>query len=268
MIRLQDILHLSEQDVKRTKVKFNQWNGSCVSNPDVVNNLNLFWRTNQRYFSVGNLAINLVQMTADTWLLTTIKEVTEELGIKNGQNYNGAEVTDFIPYYGRLILKYKKTTRLTALWYEPILSQLEVVELLPEVYGGENFPGYDDICLSYAQLETILRIEKRDWLTALRNQKAVYLLTDKSNGKQYVGLATSENGMLLSRWSTYISNGHGGNKELKRLIDEKGFEHIKQHFQYSVLENYNSKVDDHYILSRESWWKRVLRSREFGYNAN
>ncbi len=274
MIRLQDMLHLSEQDIKRTKVKFNQWgNGvwplhTFVSDPEEVNTLNLFWRTNQRYFSVGQLAINLVQMTPDTWLLTTMKEVTEELGVTNGQNYNGVEVIKYTPYYGRLVLKYKKTTRSTALWYGPILSQLEVVELLPEIYGGENFPGYDNICLSYAQLETILRIEKRDWLTALKNQKAVYLLTDTSNGKQYVGSATSEKGMLLSRWSTYIANGHGGNKELHQLVKEKGFEHIKSYFQYTVLENYNGKVDDHYVLARESWWKKALQTREFGYNAN
>lgn len=274
MIRLQDLLQLSEQDIKRTKVKFNQWgNGvwpldTFLSDPEAVNTLNLFWRTNQRYFSVGQLAINLVQMTTDIWLLTTIKEVTKELGVRNGQNYEGEELVNFVPYYGRLILKYKKTTRLTALWYEPLISQLEVVELLPEVYGGENFPGYDNICLSYAQLELILRIEKREWLTALGNQKAVYLLTDKSNGKQYVGSATSESGMLLSRWSTYIANGHGGNIELRKLVEEAGFDHIKTYFQYSVLENYNQKVDDHYILSREGWWKNVLQTREFGYNAN
>lgn len=274
MIRLQDLLQLSEQDIKRTKVKFNQWgNGvwlldTFLSDPEAVNTLNLFWRTNQRYFSVGQLAINLVQMTTDIWLLTTIKEVTKELGVRNGQNYEGEELVNFVPYYGRLILKYKKTTRLTALWYEPLISQLEVVELLPEVYGGENFPGYDNICLSYAQLGLILRIEKREWLTALGNQKAVYILTDKSNGKQYVGAATSENGMLLSRWSTYIANGHGGNIELRKLIEKEGIDYIKAYFQYSVLENYNGKVDDHYILSRESWWKNVLQTREFGYNAN
>lgn len=274
MLCLQDLLRLSESDVKRTKVKFNQWgNGvwplhTFLRNPEEVNTLNLFWRTNQRYFSVGQLAINLVQMTADTWLLTTIKEVTEELGVRNGQNYKGEEVANFAPYYGRLVLKHKKTTRLTALWYEPLISQLEVVELLSEIYGGEDFPGYDNICLSYAQLETILRIEKRDWLTAFGNQKAVYLLTDKSNGKQYVGSATSETGMLLSRWSTYIANGHGGNIELKKLMEEEGFDYIKKYFQYSVLENYNQKIDDHYILSRESWWKNVLQTREYGYNAN
>ncbi|MBQ4284183.1 MAG: hypothetical protein IJB96_09690 [Lachnospira sp.] len=65
-----------------------------------------------------------------------------------------------------------------------------------------------------------------------------------------------------------MADGHGGNKELKLLVEEKGFDYVKMHFQYSILENYNAKVDDHVILSRESWWKETLQSRVFGYNAN
>ena len=51
-------------------------------------------------------------------------------------------------------------------------------------------------------------------------------------------------------------------------IAEKGFDYIKQNFQYSILENYNARVDDRVILDRESWWKETLQSRTFGYNDN
>lgn len=74
--------------------------------------------------------------------------------------------------------------------------------------------------------------------------------------------------MLLSRWKNYIENGHGGNVWLKELVREKGFDYIKKNFQYTIIENFNAKVDDHYVLERESYWKEVLRSREFGYNKN
>ena len=74
--------------------------------------------------------------------------------------------------------------------------------------------------------------------------------------------------MLLQRWSNYVANGHGGNKELIELVNEKGFDYVKQNFQYSILENYNTKIDDHVILERESWWKEILQSRGFGYNSN
>ena len=49
---------------------------------------------------------------------------------------------------------------------------------------------------------------------------------------------------------------------------EKGFDYIKENFQYTILENYNSKVDDEYVLKRESYWKEVFQSRKFGYNKN
>ena len=74
--------------------------------------------------------------------------------------------------------------------------------------------------------------------------------------------------MLLSRWKNYISNGHGGNVELIKLVEEKGFDYIKDNFQYAILENYNGRVDDGIILERESWWKETLKTRDFGYNIN
>lgn len=89
-----------------------------------------------------------------------------------------------------------------------------------------------------------------------------------SNGKLYVGSATGQSEMLLQRWKNYVENGHGGNKELKDLVEHEGFNYVKQNFQYSILEHFNSKVDDNYILERESWWKDTLQSRTFGYNAN
>lgn len=148
------------------------------------------------------------------------------------------------------------------------IEDSNVKEILPSIYGGENFPGYDKVRLSYKQLESIIKRGKYDWIAALENQKAVYLLTDKSNGKMYVGSATSDYGMLLQRWRSYIDNGHGGNKELIELVNKKGFDYIKTNFHYSILENYNAKVDDHIILERESWWKETLQTRIFGYNSN
>ena len=45
-------------------------------------------------------------------------------------------------------------------------------------------------------------------------------------------------------------------------------DHVKKYFQYSILENYNARVDKDVILQRESWWKMTLGTREFGYNKN
>ena len=273
-IMLNDLLKFTPEEIREVKIKFNQWDGNndpmdlYQNNPDIVNNQWLFWRSSQRYFYVGQIAICLLKLSYDSWLLTTIKRVTKELGVNDGINYEGEEIEKYKPYFGRVIIKYRKTTQAQGRYYKNLCDELEVQQILPVVFDGEDFPGYDNVRVSYQQLEVILNRGKRDWISALENQKAVYLITDICNGKLYVGSATSNKGMLLQRWSNYISNGHGGNKELLEIVKQNGIDYIKQNFQYSILENYNAKVDDGVILRRESWWKETLDTRKFGYNSN
>jgi hypothetical protein len=209
-----------------------------------------------------------MKLSYDTWLLTTIKRVTKELDVINGVNYIGEEISKYSQYFGRVVIKYHKTAQTQGMYFNTVAGDLEVLEILPAQYDGDEFPGYDRVRISYSQLKNIIERRRQSWVAALENQKAVYLITDKHSGKLYVGSATAQKGMLLSRWTNYVNNGHGGNVELKRLVNEKGFEYVKNNFQYSILENYNSKTDDSYILKRESWWKETLQSRKFGYNDN
>ena len=273
-ILIDDLLHIPPEIAGGVKVKFNQHNGYndpmelYLQEPDTVNTQWLFWRTKQRYFNVGQIAICLLKLSYDTWLLTTIKRVTKELGVYDGINYEGEELEEYRQYYGRVIIKYHKTAQTQGMFYSTVQKDLEVLQLLPAAFDGEEFPGYDNVRLSYLQLATIIQRRKQSWVAALENQKAVYLITDTSNGKLYVGSATSDKGMLLARWSSYVENGHGGNKELIALVREKGLEYVQQYFQYSILENYNARIDDHVVLKRESWWKETLQSRKFGYNDN
>lgn len=273
-LALNDLLHLNQKDLERSKVRFNQYNGEVepmevyLRNPDEINNRWLFWRAKRRYFNVGEIAICLFQLTWDTWLLSTIKEVTHELGINDGINYEGAESEHYRQYFGRVIVKYHKTHQTQVVLAKNVIDELEVEQILPSIFDGIDFPGYDKVRLSYEQLSIVVHRHKRDWVAALENQKAVYLITDKNSGKQYVGSAYGENGMLLQRWTNYVVDGHGGNKLLKQVVDKYGFDYVKQNFQYAILENYNARVDKHIILKRESWWKETLGSKAFGLNAN
>lgn len=74
--------------------------------------------------------------------------------------------------------------------YESMMEELEVIEILSTAYDGDEFPGYENIRLSFSQLETIIRNKRSGWLDALRNQKAVYLITDTSNGNTSLVLKT------------------------------------------------------------------------------
>ena len=66
-----------------------------VPAPEIVNDRWLFWRSKQRYFNVGQIAICLLRLSYDTWLLTTIKEVERELNVTNGINYEGREIEKY-----------------------------------------------------------------------------------------------------------------------------------------------------------------------------
>lgn len=273
-ILLNDILGFSQDEIPHIRLKLNVHNGSedphelYLQDPDKVNVEWFLWHKERRYFHKGQTAICLLYIGTDTWLLTTIKDIVKELDVEDGIGYDAVERAEYKKYFGRIKLKYHNKTMGMGRKYESIMDELEVVEILPSVYDGDEFPGYENVRLSYSQLEAILSRKKASWLAALQNQKAVYLLTDKNTGKHYVGSATAQHGMLLQRWSAYVENGHGGNVELRELAKEKGFDYIKQHFQYSILENYNARMDDKYILNRESWWKETLQTRKFGYNNN
>ena len=144
---------------------------------------------------------------------------------------------------------------------ESVINDCEVEKILPNVFDDEIFPGFDQVNVSWNVLKAVLR--KDGWKTALQNQKGVYLLTDTSNGKLYVGSAYGEQ-MILGRWKSYLRTGHGGNAGLKEL----SFQHIKEHFRYSILDIFKASTADEIIIAREQWWKNVLQSRAFGYNLN
>ncbi|GEO69242.1 GIY-YIG nuclease family protein [Levilactobacillus acidifarinae] len=271
-IKLNDLLHLS--DLKHVKINFNVSNGEedplevYKQNPDAINHGWLLHKGNSgnNDFPVGTTMVGLVRLSnnPDLWLLTTVAEITESFPATDAVGYKSHDLAEYAAYYGRVIVHFHNQAMTTNRWAESILDDLTVDQILPEVLQDDAFPGYENVRLSYAQLKQVIDHQKPDWIAALENQKAVYLITDTSNGKLYVGSATSKENMLLSRWTTYVKTGHGGNEGLKALT----FEHIQQYFQYSILENYNSRVDDDTILARESWWKKTLMTRSFGYNQN
>jgi hypothetical protein len=223
-----------------------------------------YWNySKNKSYKAGQMTIGLVKIkpNEDFWLLFHIGKVTQDLNILNGVGYEYQDLPEYEKYVGRLIIKFKNKAQTMIRNAESVIDDCYVSQILPDTFDNDLFPGYEKVNISWDEMKRVL--EKDNWKTALQNQKGVYLLTDKSNGKMYVGSAYGEN-MILGRWRAYIGNGHGGNIGLKKL----SFDHIKQNFKYSILDIYKSTTDDQIIFDRESWWKEVLQSRQFGYNEN
>jgi hypothetical protein len=145
---------------------------------------------------------------------------------------------------------------------------MSVSELLKEPYSGERFPGYENICHDFGTLEVVFRTSRPDWRAALENIKGVYLITDKSNGKKYIGAAYGGAG-IWSRWGSYMKTGHGWNDELTQLIEREGIDYARQNFRVALLEYRPAKTDDTVTIDREVFWKEALLSRvPHGYNKN
>ena len=154
--------------------------------------------------------------------------------------------------------------RLPRVNFENHYTNFEIQEILPEPYSGLSFPGYDDIDISFDELETLVRNHRLDWKAALESIKGVYLITDAKTGRRYVGSAYGEQG-VWGRWCAYVETGHGGNTELRLLA----FDYCRTNFRFALLEQRSSRTADDFVLAREAFWKRILLTRgEHGMNRN
>ena len=266
MIKLNDILNLSNEEIHNTKIRFNKGN-------DEYNPIELFikdkkrlleghfWNYKVKSFKVGQIVIGLFRIDSEKWLLFDISIITEDLDKYDDYGYKYESIEKYKKYFGRVIVKYKNRSQNLIRRAESVIEECEVVEIIDRQYEADGFPGYDNVDIPWRKLSYLL--EKKDWITALSNQKGIYLITDTMTGKRYVGSAYGEN-MIYGRWKEYSKTCHGGNKDLK-LLD---VDYMKNNFRYTILEIYKSTTDDNLIIRREQHWMKILLSKkkDFGYN--
>lgn len=194
-------------------------------------------------------------------------EVYDEVG------YELTLMEDYKEYRKRLIVKLKKPIGrdLYNRLYKNIQDTLEpeVYEIAPNTKLG-HFPGYQNVTLSHPQMQQIILRNEPSWKQALMNVKGVYVITDLSNGKLYIGSASGNTDGIWQRWSDYanIENLTGGNKLLNEIKLDKGKDYIINNFQYSILEIFDTKTKVDTIINRENYWKNVFCTRKYGMNFN
>ena len=128
------------------------------------------------------------------------------------------------------------------------------------------FVRYEDVVLNYIQLKTIINSNNPEWKSRLESCNCIYLILDKSNGKQYVGTTYNTKG-IWGRWSEYAKTGHGDDVELKKCI-ESDPQYAEKNFQWCILETLPIKILPEQAIERESLYKRKLGTRIYGYNKN
>jgi hypothetical protein len=267
-IYLNDVLQL--QDLSNVKIRFNlmfdgNWNPTDfyknADNEAMLNGQYWNYKTSKSY-KEGQINLGFIKLEGDDlWLLFHVGKITKDLNKLDGMGYEFQHVKEYEKYCGRIIIRFKNNSQTLIRLATSVMHECVIEQILPDRFDNDIFPGYENIDLSWSDLSRV--VNKETWQAALANQKGVYLISDCSNGSMYVGSAYGEN-MILGRWKSYVKNFHGGNVELKRL----DIDHMKNNFRYSILDIFKATTDDKTILNRESWWKSILKTREFGYNSN
>lgn len=284
MIKLKDFLKIPDE--KRTKIKFNMnaadvtkraWDFLLEDSEEwIIMNA---WKTKQTNNNL-NHADYLVALAQyypygpQYFIFGGLYKVEKKVPeVFNDVGYHLTLMEENSQYIKRLIIKIDKPIGRDVYnrRYETIQEQLnpEVYEVAPSTKLG-HFNGYQNVRLKHKELQQIIQHNEPSWREALSYVKGVYVITDLSNGQLYVGSASGNTDGLWQRWSCYahLSDLTGGNKEFHHILENKGKDYIINHFQYSILEIFDTKTKVEVILERENYWKNVLDSKQHGMNHN
>ena len=165
-------------------------------------------------------------------------------------------------YEGKLVIDWGKSA---LMWHQKGTTEKYIVSLLPD--EKKVFSGFEVLILTYDQLKEFIENPSiyEAWHTALSTVYAIYLIVDRENGRQYVGSAYGENG-LLGRWTSYVKTQHGNNKRMIDLIC--AYPERYRYFQFSILQILPKTLTPEEVIETESRFKRKLLSIQYGMNDN
>lgn len=281
-IKLNTVLNLTRDEIKNSKIELNMVAGSdgsrlldvWLGHTDVEKSTGTCkncsywgWYGSQHNFYQGQTVFSFVRIDDDEWLFISAAEI---LDVPKDSYATVKILEQFMPLFGRLVIKCKKGNTYSRYTFNlsTFLDQATVKEILPTLYSGETFEGYDRVYLPFHRLSYIFNGKiLPTYYEALRKINGVYCLTDTCTGKLYIGSATGEEG-VAQRWGNYLDSKHGGNKKLIDLYKEKGDEYFEMYFTYTLLEYFSLSYDQAKILEREQYWKKCLDTIKNGYNDN
>ena len=273
MLKLLDLLNISPTDLHKYKIHF------AIGQNNQLDKREMFYAGTfeaDQNLQSGNTfnctyVISLVFTGNDRWLFAGVYEHNKpSIMLPNGLiQYDLTLMNIHMDLIGRAIIYYKRTYRMSYTFLDSVIKahhDLEIVEITQNKFSIIDFPGYNLVNISYVELKTIIDNGLNTWYIALSHAKGIYLITDTSSGKHYVGSAKGDKA-IWQRWSDYSNDGHGGDVELRKLVTQTpGYE---KNFRYSILEVCAANTAALYIGEREKYWKDILMSRNpYGLNDN
>lgn len=190
---LNTVLNLTKEEIQNSKIEFNMQAGSggqpfldiWLKHSEVEKMSGTCadcsywgWYGKQRNFYPGQWVFSFARMNDDEWLLISAAEIVD---VPANEWATANVLEKFVSLFGRLIIKCKKDNTFSRYVFNlsKYLDQATVKEILPCLYSGENFEGYDRVHLPYNRLADIFngRIMPT-YYEALKKITGVYCLTD------------------------------------------------------------------------------------------
>ena len=184
--------------------------------------------------------------------------------IANGRFfYRMEEVPGFDELNERVIIDWGKSAITWHQW--PHKNDKEVVAI--ERKGIDWVcPDYEEIMLSYEQLQRIFNDQISVWKNKLSSSNCIYVISDSMSGNLYVGSTYNREG-IWGRWKDYASTGHGGDVELVKLL-EADPDYAKKYFTWAILQVLPLGIQDEKAISIETLWKNKLGRTACALNRN
>lgn len=262
------------RDVQPDSFIYNKYKGSVYKLYRTDYALFKEWQSEQSDSIMKNvdyLVVFLAEEGCECRFIGVYRNYGPKRATGNGvSEYTIEEVEGFEGLKDKVVIDWGKGTRS---WMQNWQSTKNV-RRIDQVNTGNDVPyfiRYEDVILSFSQLQKV--VEDKEWKSKLESLNCVYMILDKETGKQYVGVTYKDmkpgikNG-ILGRWTEYAQTGHGNNKLLVALLEDKGISYAEQNFQWTILETLPLNVTPKVAIDRESLYKKKFGTREHGYNEN
>lgn len=281
-LSLNTILNLTSEEIKNSKIEFNMQAGTGgqafldrwlkhtedEKSSGTCKNCSYWgWYGNSHNFHPEQTVFSFARLSLDEWLFISAAKIVD---VPKGDWAIVEVLEKYKPLYGRLIIKCKKGDTFGRYTFNlnSYIDKAVVKEILPGIYSGEKFEGYDKVNLPFHKLSAIFNGKiMPTYYEALKKITGVYCLTDTNTGMLYIGSATGTEG-VAQRWGNYLDSKHGGNVKLRALYEKEGSEYFEEHFTYTLLEYFGLSYDPEKIKEREQYWKRCFDTIKHGYNDN
>ncbi len=151
---------------------------------------------------------------------------------------------------GKLAVRWPPPPVNWARWADGIFP---IQAIHPESILVPSMPAWRELVLDWEQLGSL----PSSWADRLCQWRGIYLIQDKTDGKNYVGSASGEQN-IFGRWLQHRAGGDAVKLRERNSSD----------FLFSILQILEHDLPSGEVVDIENMWKTRLHTRSSGLNVN